>query len=446
MRVLLLSTYDLGHQPFGLASPTSWLTKAGHEVRCVDLAVDPAGLADEFIEEADLIGFYLPMHTATRLAIPLVKRVRRTNQRAHICFYGLYAAMNENLLRELGASSVLSGEFESQLTARADELERGVGNGYRKSEVLLPKQQFEVPDRRGLPGLERYARLRLEREEVAVGYTEASRGCKHFCRHCPIVPVYNGRFRVVQPEVVLEDVRRQVGAGARHITFGDPDFFNGPAHAVRIVEAMSRDWPGLTYDVTIKVEHLIRHAPLLGILKSTGCLFVTTAVESLDERTLEVLDKGHRPADFLAVVELFRRLDLQLNPTFVTFTPWTTVQSYLEFVRALRDLDLVDNVAPVQYAIRLLIPAGSRLLELTEIRELVGPFSKQDLVFPWTHPDPDVDALFQGVKDDVVRGQRAQEPRSRIFDRIWNRVRSASALPADDGAPRERRPRYVPYS
>ena len=135
------------------------------------------------------------------------------------------------------------------------------------------------------------------------GYTEASRGCKHLCRHCPIVPVYSGVFRIVPREIVLEDIRRQVEAGAEHIAFGDPDFFNGPAHALSIVEALHREFPRVSYDVIIKIEHLLRSpAENLEKLRDTGCLFVTSAVESLDDAVLTRLDKGHTRADFLAVV------------------------------------------------------------------------------------------------------------------------------------------------
>src|SRR5204863_9085193 len=101
--------------------------------------------------------------------------------------------------------------------------------------TCLQRKQLLVPDRSVLPSLPRYARLLGASEEKVTGYAEASRGCKHLCRHCPVVPVSNGTFRIVQRDVVLEDIRRQVGAGARHITFGDPDFFNGPGHAMALV-------------------------------------------------------------------------------------------------------------------------------------------------------------------------------------------------------------------
>src|SRR5262249_50703634 len=150
-------------------------------------------------------------------------------------------------------------------------------------------------------------------------------------------------FRIVQKEVVLEDIRRQVGMGAQHITFGDPDFFNGIRHAVAIVQALHNEFPSLTYDVTIKIEHLLRHAEHLVTLRETGCALVTSAVESVDDRVLEILDKRHTRQDFIEVVSLCRSAGLALVPTFVTFTPWLSLSGYKDLLQLLADLNLIDS-------------------------------------------------------------------------------------------------------
>jgi radical SAM superfamily enzyme YgiQ (UPF0313 family) len=295
--------------------------------------------------------------------------------------------------------------------------------------ISLNRQQFLVPDRSGLLPLKRYAHVVLPGGEHRVaGYTEASRGCKHLCRHCPIVPVYNGAFRIVQYDVVLEDIRRQVEAGAKHITFGDPDFFNGPGHALAVVEELHHRWPRLSYDVTIKVEHLLKHASHLRTLRDTGCLFVTSAVESVDDAILAKLEKGHTRADFLAVVELFRETGLALQPTFVPFTPWTTLEGYCELLSVLAGHDLVENVAPIQLAIRLLVPAGSRLLELPETADVIAPFDEKALVYPWRHPDPRVDQLAAEIEDLVRRGEKFHRTRAQIFSLLWQAAHHAAGL------------------
>ena len=455
MNVVLISTYELGRQPFGLASPAAWLKDEGCAVTSLDLAVQPLSEGAEALAAADLIGFYLPMHTATRLAAGVVGRIRDLNPRAHLCFYGLYAPVNESYLRRLGAGTILGGEYEEGLVS----LVRRLGSheaGRRVPEqpeplISLGRQKFRAPDRSGLPGLERYARLQMAPGVLkTVGYTEASRGCKHLCRHCPVVPVYQGNFRIVQPDVVLEDVRRQVAAGAEHVTFGDPDFFNGPTHAVKIVRALHDEFPRLTYDVTIKVEHLLRHREHLPTLRDTNCLFVTSAVEAIDDAILRIFDKNHTREQFVEAVDLFRVVGLHLNATFVTFTPWTTLAGYLELLHLIRDLDLIENVAPIQYAIRLLIPASSRLLELPEVARIVLEFDERKLFYPWVHPDLRVDRLCQELLRDIQSVLGQDEGRAEIFQRVWRRAHLAyeepvaSAREAMVGGPRPARS-TVPY-
>lgn len=436
MTILLISTYELGRQPFGLASPAAWLRAGGNEVVCLDLTREP--LDELAVGSADLICFYVPMHTATRLAAGLVSQVRARNARAHLCFYGLYAPVNEGYLRGLGVGTVLGGEFEEGLLSLASRLQLEPankntvtnGNGTNAAQpepvISLSRQKFLLPDRVGLPEPAKYARVKMPDGELRVaGSTEATRGCKHLCRHCPIVPVYNGAFRVVDRDVVLEDIRQQVAAGARHISFGDPDFFNGPSHSIAIVETLHREFPGITYDVTIKIEHLRKHDALLATLRDTGCLFVTSAVESVDDAVLGQFDKGHTRADFLAVVARFRELGLTLLPTFVPFTPWTTLEGYVDLLDVLAAHRLTENVAPIQLAIRLLIPAGSRLLELPEVRAMVGRFDSEALVFPWRHEDSRVDALAREISQLVQRGDGLKLSRTEIFAHICRAARAA---------------------
>jgi radical SAM superfamily enzyme YgiQ (UPF0313 family) len=433
VKVLLISTYELGHQPFGLASPAAWLRRSGAEVTCLDLSRQ--SLQEQAVRAADVVAFYVPMHTATRLAIRLIEAVRALNPRAHLCFYGLYAPVNEAYLRELGVETIIGGEFEAALADRIGQLankslKQGSGNGSssiaasasetRTPPISIQRLTFIPPDRHDLPPLRQYAHLLMPEGGFRVaGYTEASRGCKHLCRHCPIVPVYNGVFRVVQQEVVLADIRQQVEAGAEHVTFGDPDFFNGPAHALAIVEAMHRDFPQLSYDVTIKIEHLLRHAGSLRKLRDTGCLFVTSAVESIDDAILARLAKGHTRADFIAVVALFRELGLTLQPTFVPFTPWTSLSGYRELLALIADEGLIEHVAPIQLGIRLLIPAGSRLLELDDLRNAIGGFDSSGLVYPWRHADARMDMLSERVQELANAGDRLKRSRTDTFVRIW---------------------------
>ena len=214
MRILLLSTYEMGRQPFGLASPAAWLRNAGHDVTTIDLARTPFPArtdVDPRVATADLIAIYLPMHTATRLVLKILPRLRLFNPLAKLCAYGLYAPLNETILREHGVATILGGEFEQGLVDLA------AGNPTEL--ISLGRQQFQVPYRENLPSLNTYAQLVSGPGSAVTGYTEASRGCKHLCRHCPVVPVYQGTFRVVQRDIVLADIRQagEVGRAPHHL-------------------------------------------------------------------------------------------------------------------------------------------------------------------------------------------------------------------------------------
>jgi radical SAM superfamily enzyme YgiQ (UPF0313 family) len=429
VRVLLISTYDLGRQPFGLASPAAWLRKEGLEVDCIDTSRET--LSDSQVGGASLIAFYLPMHTATRLAAPLVSRARRLNPSARLAAYGLYAPLNATWLGEQGVT-VLGPEAEADLVmlARDQLLTPNAQRPTPTTQLADPHTQspesraqrrlrFIQPDRSTLPPLARYAALQMpDGTRRVVGSTEATRGCKHLCRHCPIVPVYNGVFRAIPLDVVMNDVRAQVAAGAQHISFGDPDFLNGPTHARRLLEAVAREFPGLSYDVTIKIEHILRHVDMLGLLRETGCLMITSAVEAVDDDVLVKLRKGHTRSDFIDAVGACRQAGVSLVPTFVPFTPWTTIDGYRDLLEQIRALDLIESVAPIQLAIRLLVTAESKLLELPEILRLVDPFDAQSLMYPWRHPDPLVDDLQRAVMQ-VVAGA-ASGSRGDVFARIWS--------------------------
>jgi len=320
VRIVLISPYELGRQPFGLAEPARWLDDAGFDVRCCDLSIDR--LSADALAGAGMVAIYLPMHTATRIAFEVLPRVRALAPRAVLCAYGLYAPVNARGLRRLGVDTVIGGEYEPHLLDLAERVRAGAPNPALGVVSDLAKITFRTPLRDALPALDRYAAIVMpDGASRPTGFTEASRGCKHLCRHCPVVPVYEGRFRIVPVDVVIADIAQQVAAGARHISFGDPDFLNGPTHALRVARAVHETFPEVTWDATVKIEHIVRYPGHIEALAEAGCLFLISAVESIDDRILEHLAKGHTAEDFEQAVEIVRAAGLHITPTFVPFTP-----------------------------------------------------------------------------------------------------------------------------
>jgi radical SAM superfamily enzyme YgiQ (UPF0313 family) len=452
--ILLVSCYELGHPPHGIALPLGFLRGAGFSPETIDLALEP--LDAEKIGRARLAILSVPMHTALRLGVRVAERVREQNPSCHICCFGLYAWLNAEYLLEHRADSVLAGECEASLVALAAALERGDGippPGVRTREAparpLLRRIPFPVPDRSSLRPLAEYAALESGGERRPAAYTEASRGCLHHCRHCPIPPVYVGRFFVVPREVVLEDIRRQVAAGAGHVTFGDPDFLNGPGHSLPIARALHREFPDLTFDFTAKIEHLLQHAALLPELGELGCLFIVSAVESLSDRVLEILDKGHTRRDVELAVAAVRSAGITLRPSLVPFTPWSGLDDYADLLDFAEDPEMEDAVDPVQLTVRLLVPPGSLLVDHPEMRPHLGPLVAERFSHTWTHPDPRMDLLHREVTALVEKAAHDREDPVRTLGRIRNahaRCSGIGELPLRDApgrSPARRAPRLT---
>ena len=440
--ILLISCYELGHQPLGVALPLGFLERAGYLPQATDIAVE--SFDAQKAAQARFIGISVPMHTALRMGVQVIERIREINPNCHICCYGLYAALNSDYLLQNGADSCVGGEYEAALVALVESLESdsddkiaGVVRPDSSAEPYLERLPFAVPARDALPTLDKYAKLEHKGDCRTAGYVEASRGCLHMCTHCPIPPVYEGRFFILPQDVVLEDIRRQVRAGATHITFGDPDFLNGPKHSLAVVRAMHAEFPSLTFDFTAKIEHLLKRGEDLPEFADAGCLFIITAVESLSDTVLEILAKHHTRAEVEEALGVCRDAGIPLRPTWVAFTPWTTLEDYCEVLNFVEANGLIDHIDPVQFAIRLLIPPGSLLAEHPQTLPHRGELDEAAFTYRWQHPDPAMDILHKEVLQLVESDTLAETDPATTFYRILELAHgrepadAVCSLPAD---------------
>jgi radical SAM superfamily enzyme YgiQ (UPF0313 family) len=423
--ILLIACYELGHQPLAVAWPAAALERAGFAPAVLDVSVE--SFDPERARRARLVAISVPMHTALRLGVNVMARVREVNPHCHVAFYGLYATLNAEHLLASGADSVMSGEIEAPLVELAQRLEAGHPVA-RAIPPHLARTAPPVPSRAALPALKKYAHLELAGTLRKVGYVEASRGCKHHCRHCPIPPVYGGRFFVMPVDVVLADVRQLVTAGAAHITFGDPDFLNGPRHALAVARAVHAEFPQITFDVTAKVEHLLDRRADLPELASLGCIFIVSAVESLSDEALKHLAKGHTSADILEALTITREAGIALRPTWVAFTPWTSLADYRAMLDFVWDEGLIDHVDPVQFSVRLLVPPGSLLLDLPEFQRHAGRLVPDRFHHEWTHPDPRMDRLHADVSRLVAEAAKSTEDPAATFAKITAAVEQVAGF------------------
>ncbi len=440
--ILLVACYELGHQPLTLASPLGLLIDAGYRPAALDLSIE--SLSSSAVAQARFIAISVPMHTALRLGEQAAERMRQINPTAHICFYGAYAWLNADHLLRGAADSVIAGECEKPLLDLIQSLERGQAGpiaGARTREhhagPYLERLHFVAPHRGSLPPLRHYAHFVHDGDHRLAGYVETSRGCLHTCLHCPLTPVYNGRFFVVPADVVLADVRAQVNAGATHITFGDPDFLNGPGHSLKVLRALHAEFPAVTFDFTAKVEHILEFRHLFREFRALGCAFVVSAFESTGDVVLAHLDKGHTRADMNEALRIVADAGIPIRPSWVAFTPWTTLADYVEMLEFVLANELIDHIDPVQYSIRLLVPPGSALAAQPDSAAWLGELDPANYACRWDHPDPRMDDLYRAVRARVERAARPGDDARATFNAIRDLAYAAlgDRPPADDGLP-----------
>ncbi|HSK07160.1 MAG TPA: radical SAM protein [Acidimicrobiia bacterium] len=418
MRLLLVSTYELGRQPIHLASPAAALGAAGIEVSTVDLAVEPWDPA--LLDRVDAVAFSVPMHTAMRLAGAMAGEIRALRPQLPIAFYGLYADVGLDHVAGDGLIASIAGEYEPGLVAWARQVEAGDRGAVVQRHV--GRSDFHRPDRSGLPRHDKYARLEWLGEARLAAAVEASHGCRHRCRHCPIPVVYDGRMRVVGAKPVLADIDQLAADGIEHITFGDPDFLNAPRYSLDLLRATHADHPGVTFDVTVKVEHILAHRSMWPEMASLGLLFVVSAFESTDLRTLGILDKNHTVSDMAEAVTVLRSAGIHVRPTWLPFLPWTTPRDLVDIVAFIDHHELWSATDPVQLAIKLLIPRGSLLETHPAVTPHLSGYVPESLTWAWEfeHAEAkslhaDLDAIAAAGSDcDAEAGDTLTLMRDRI--------------------------------
>ena len=395
-RVVLVNLYEQGRQPLGLAQPAAVLRAGGHEVRLLDLAVGDSD-ADAF-EWGELIAISAPMHTAARLGLGLARDLSGRGHGGKVVLYGLGANGLDEVLRREGIGRLaLTGDVDLQLLALA--------NGDTLAEPAFDRARRPPPDRSGLPPLDSYAHYRdADGGMHLAGAVEATRGCAHTCMHCPLTPVYAGRLRLNGAEAVLGDIEQLVAMGAEHVTFADADFLNAPSYVMPILREAHRRYAGLSFDATVKVEHLIEHEALIPEMAALGVTFITSAFESLDDALLGRLEKGHAVADLVRALDVCRRAGIALRPTWLPFTPWTSAEDYLAMLRFIEQHGLVDLTPPVQLGLRLLLPPGSPLIAQAEAGGMLGEFDIDGLTWEWRHPVALMDALQREIAELAEAG------------------------------------------
>ena len=389
MKILLLSFYDLGKQPKIISELYKKLDNGSNQIDIVDYSIEEKNLT---LDNYDVLGIYASMHTASVLAEQYLRDRKLPNK---LFVFGLYA----NVFSEMFSI------FQSIHSFDSDELESLL-------EVQLnPNYSFKhsVPDRTILPSITDYSHIVDGSNNLIAGSVETTYGCKHECTHCPVPIEFKGMFKTFGTEKIITDVTNQVEEGAKHISFNDPDFFNGPKHALKILQLLNEKHPSITYDSTIKVEHILKYPDYFQELKNLNMLFVISAFETTNDHVLNILQKNHSFNDLNKAVELSLENKIDIRPTWMPFSPWTEQNDLISIIKLIENYKLRETVDPIQLTIKLLVPKNSLILKRPEMKEYLLDYDPSSFSYAWKYKFPNIDNIQNELFTYVLQHESENE-------------------------------------
>ena len=389
MKILLLSFYDLGKQPKIISELYKKLDNGSNQIDVVDYSIEEKNLT---LDNYDVLGIYASMHTASVLAEQYLRDRKLPNK---LFVFGLYA----NVFSEMFSN------FQSIHSFDSDELESLL-------EVQLnPNYSFKhsVPDRTILPSITDYSHIVDGSNNLIAGSVETTYGCKHECTHCPVPIEFKGMFKTFGTEKIITDVTNQVEEGAKHISFNDPDFFNGPKHALKILQLLNEKHPSITYDSTIKVEHILKYPDYFQELKNLNMLFVISAFETTNDHVLNILQKNHSSNDLNKAVELSLENNIDIRPTWMPFSPWTEQNDLISIIKLIENYKLRETVDPIQLTIKLLVPKNSLILKRPEMKEYLLDYDPASFSYAWKYKFPNIDNIQNELFTYVLQHESENE-------------------------------------
>ncbi len=406
MNVLLVSTYDLGNQPTTIARHAAHLAAGGHKIKTLDLAIEDFDI--EATTWADAVAISIQMHTSAKIALNLVGNLRDSGFKGKIIYFGLSAHLGELLFSQGQIDAIFSGESETAFSSYLNQLESGESPA-KVNLKLLEKVNHLVPLRSKLKPLDEYSHIIWGNKSLVVGPIETTRGCSHGCLHCPVPQVYNKRVRKIDLSTLIDDIDQLVEMGAEHISFNDPDFLNIPAHSELVVSTMRKRHPDLTFDATIKIEHIVKYKKLMRQFKESGLILVQSAFETMDDEVLDLLEKGHNADEAKKAIDFAKSIDLSLRPSWIPFSPWTTYQSIADIVNFSIQYDVLSESDPIQWTIKLLVPKGSLLLANAKLAPIFRDYDEERFTFCYDYIHPELDHLQQYLARFMENSQSCED-------------------------------------
>lgn len=316
MRVLLVSLPNVGipFTPLNLLYLAGELEKHGIECDVVDWnIIGEGGVLYHLGRGYDVIG--ISFTTLNRWqAFDLASYIRVMHPKVKIAFGGVHATLMSEQCKRF-ADVVIKGDGEGAFTDYCQgktPVERimpidSLTCAYHKLDLWrYPGKGFTAHDKRRFNGVDIAHSPRIS--------VQTSRGCLSHCRFCSSFWV-QGRYRMRNPELVVNDLVGLYSGGFRHFYFIDDSFYLDKAKGIEFCTKVVRSGMRIAFRIQTRADML--DADYCEALREAGCYYVAIGVETGSERLLETMHKSAGVSDAEKAIRACRKAGIRTEALLI---------------------------------------------------------------------------------------------------------------------------------
>lgn len=357
MKVLIISTnrnqFPMPVMPLGACLVADAAVRAGHEVRLLDLTFqrDPLRVVKRELEKRspDIVGLSVRNIDNNDIQSPdfflkdippIIDSVRAMTSAPIVLGGAAVSVMPEELLRYTGASWAVLGEGETVFPLLLENLSQGKSPQTLPGIAWIENDTFNAnscaSSENGClcasPDFRRWIDLKTYLTRLSTMPVQTKLGCQFSCVYCTYRKIEGNRYRLSDPEEVVDAIDRLVRGGLSHIEFVD-NVFNSPYdHALTICEKLAQARSHVSLE-SLELNPLFIDDTLIAAMERAGFSGIGITVESASDSVLEGLGKGYTIEHVHRTAEVVRRHTLPCVWIFMMGGPNETEKTVRETLR-----------------------------------------------------------------------------------------------------------------
>ncbi len=203
----------------------------------------------------------------------------------------------------LFADHVMTGEGEEVIVPAVEgEFSEKIVDGPRIKDLdTIPLPDFTV-----MKGYEKMPRVPLM----------TSRGCPFNCSFCSVTEMFGHRYRTNSVERVIEEFRRISRYTDKDIFIYDDNFTASPSRTRKILERKLQEGIKNEWTAQVRVD-TAKHPELVELMAKSGCSRVYIGFESINNDSLDSLNKHQNIEDIRRAIEVFHKNQIAIHGMFI---------------------------------------------------------------------------------------------------------------------------------